>query len=811
MQSLKDEVQEILNKGLGRDLEVDEGVLRERLNQAVFQSLRPATAVLSVLLVLIALANLYRPRAAAVPTFTVAMLSAALMVALNLALKYRPPAPRYANFLGVVVVGLLLLQRTVSFAFSLDMQETFSFIAILIGAGFVLLSTRWLALVVVVMSVVWTGGAIQAVPLSEWWPYALRMASIIALTWIIHETRLRALRQQEALRQQNQRHTAELERQALQLETLIAVGQDINAQLDLDTLLNDIVDLIQTRFGYYYVGVFLVDETGQYVVSRAGSGDAGKRLTREGFRLKIGEEGLIGWVAQNRQSLYVNDVSQDSRHVSTDIVPETNSELVLPLIVGENFLGVLDIQCDQRGAFAPTDVRVFQSLGDQVAIAIQNAFRYREERTRRLLTETLNTIGRALSQTLDRQEVLGLILQNLVKLVPFDRGSVMLQRNNATEIVAAQGFPPESNPLNISVPIRDNDVFDQLRGTKRPLIIANVLDRSDWHQVEGLPLARSWMGVPLIDADDKVIGMLSLTRETSVPYTEDEAQQAITFAGQAAVALQNARLYSRLAFAYEQLERLDRTKSDFITVASHELRTPLTVLKALSQILLKDPQIESDPSKHQMAEGIFESTVRLHEIVDSMIDMAKIDSEALQLHVTPFSIMQLLKTVASRYQDALDDRNLTLTVDVPPDFPKIEADQELLQKVFSNLILNAIKYTPDGGTITLTAQPASEDDEKVEIIVQDTGIGIDPRYHDLIFSKFYQTGEVALHSSGRTKFKGGGPGLGLAIAKGVVETHSGQIWVESPGYDEVHCPGSRFYVALPKQQPRRATEPKTFS
>lgn len=87
------------------------------------------------------------------------------------------------------------------------------------------------------------------------------------------------------------------------------------------------------------------------------------------------------------------------------------------------------------------------------------------------------------------------------------------------------------------------------------------------------------------------------------------------------------------------------------------------------------------------------------------------------------------------------------------------------------------------------------------MVVSDTGIGIDPRYQDLIFTKFYQTGEVALHSSGKTKFKGGGPGLGLAIARGIVQAHGGQIWVESPGYDEVKCPGSHFHVALPLHQP----------
>jgi signal transduction histidine kinase len=113
--------------------------------------------------------------------------------------------------------------------------------------------------------------------------------------------------------------------------------------------------------------------------------------------------------------------------------------------------------------------------------------------------------------------------------------------------------------------------------------------------------------------------------------------------------------------------------------------------------------------------------------------------------------------------------------------------------------MNAIKYTPDGGHICINARITNDEPEyaEVEVVVTDTGIGIAPQHHELIFEKFYQTGEVMLHSSGKTKFKGGGPGLGLAIARGIVEAHEGRIWVESPGYDETTFPGSKFYVRLP--------------
>ena len=154
---------------------------------------------------------------------------------------------------------------------------------------------------------------------------------------------------------------------------------------------------------------------------------------------------------------------------------------------------------------------------------------------------------------------------------------------------------------------------------------------------------------------------------------------------------------------------------------------------------------------------------------------------------------------------------MTLTVEPLDDLPAIKGDMDALKKVFLHLLVNAIKYTPDGGQIIISgrALPVGErglPDGGVELVVSDTGIGIDSDYHDLIFAKFYQTGEVAFHSSGKTKFKGGGPGLGLAIAKGVVETHGGQIWVESPGYDEDTCPGSHFHVVLPLTPPSAMIE-----
>jgi len=150
---------------------------------------------------------------------------------------------------------------------------------------------------------------------------------------------------------------------------------------------------------------------------------------------------------------------------------------------------------------------------------------------------------------------------------------------------------------------------------------------------------------------------------------------------------------------------------------------------------------------------------------------------------------------------ALQERGQTVKVDGLEDLPPLWADGNRLNQVFSHLIQNAIKYTPDGGHIRITGRVLDVEmppqDRTVEIVVADNGIGIAPDDLGRIFEKFYRAGDVLTHSNGRTKFKGAGPGLGLTIARGIVEAHGGRIWAESSGHDEQMRPGSQFHVVLP--------------
>ncbi|GAB4535778.1 MAG: hypothetical protein Fur0018_26250 [Anaerolineales bacterium] len=619
------------------------------------------------------------------------------------------------------------------------------------------------------------------------------------------------------------------QQRAQRLATASEVGRAISSVLEPDELFPLLAQVVQKSFGYYSVNVWLEDSQCQTVVLRAVAGrdlDVDAILDRK-ITLRLDQPSIVVDAIQRGVVRIVNDTQQSDEYLHLDEFPFTRSEMVVPLPGGDGLRGALDVQSDQPGVFTDEDRQLLQLLADQLSIAIRNAEAYRAERAQRQLAETMYYLGQALSSTLDLSKVLELILNRLGKLVHFDRAAVLLRDNDELEFAATRGFPQAHDSLQHRIPLRENDIFDEICRTMQPVVIPEVLKRADWQHTPGIPKARAWLGLPLM-YQKQVVGMVSLVRIHPRPYTIDEIALASMFAGQAAVAIQNARLYaeikrvsgqledmvtertSKLQEAYHQLERMDRTKSDFIQVAAHELRTPLTVMSGYAQMLLKDETVRQNEHFLELVDGIHTGTRRLHDIVNSMVDIAKLDGSALQLYPEPISLRLLIEMVAQKVEPALKERNLTLAMRDLKTLPPMEGDPDALRKIFHHLIENAIKYTPDGGKITIFGRyvPAGEgrlEKDGLEVLVEDTGIGISPEYQESIFTKFVQTGAVALHSSGKTKFKGGGPGLGLAIVRGLVEAHGGRIWCQSPGYDEQACPGSTFIVALPLRQGERAT------
>jgi signal transduction histidine kinase len=254
---------------------------------------------------------------------------------------------------------------------------------------------------------------------------------------------------------------------------------------------------------------------------------------------------------------------------------------------------------------------------------------------------------------------------------------------------------------------------------------------------------------------------------------------------------------NEVANVQQKLEQLDRSKSNFISVAAHELKTPLTLIEGYTSMLsdiissLEQKSGNIDP----LLQGVYTGIQRLRQIVDDMIDVSLIDNNMLSLNSQPIWISHILDLLQKNLDNFVQERRQKFELRKFTGGQEwLYADPERLYQAIQNLLTNAIKYTPDGGTITVDGRllPGF-----VEVTIADTGIGISPEDQILIFEKFGALGRADLHSSSKIKFKGGGPGLGLSIAKGIIEAHGGTIWVESEGHDEKACPGSTFHLLLP--------------
>lgn len=267
--------------------------------------------------------------------------------------------------------------------------------------------------------------------------------------------------------------------------------------------------------------------------------------------------------------------------------------------------------------------------------------------------------------------------------------------------------------------------------------------------------------------------------EISQLYTESE-QKLMDYAAE-------------VARANRELARLEQAKTDFISIAAHELKTPLTLIQGYVNILR---ELDVDQRVVSFIDGIYRGSQRMGTIIDDMLDLSALDTNQLNLVLEPVSIRSMIELVIAQQGGALTERNQTIeTVDLDS-LPRVEVDPARLHQIFNQIISNAIKYTPDGGTITVSGQTTLD---SVQVTVEDTGIGIAPEDRENIFEKFYRAGDSSLHSTGQTKFMGAGPGLGLAIVKGLVEAHGGRVWADSPGFDIHNNPGAAFHIMLPLQ------------
>ncbi len=432
------------------------------------------------------------------------------------------------------------------------------------------------------------------------------------------------------------------------------------------------------------------------------------------------------------------------------------------------------------------------------------------------LAQTLHEYTLAIGNIIDLEQLATVAVGTLSEVLEVRRGTLILvtEVGRQFRLQPMQGMgniPHEEITFDFQSP-----VVKHLREEQQPLFQHDLEHDPAFQDLP--PREQKWlqeMGmeihVPIL-VQSLFLGILAVGPPRSgEPFGQREQAFLTTMAQQTAVALQNARMFEDmrelnldiiqlnedLRRAKERMERLDQAKTDFLTIASHELRTPLTQVKGYSDVLAELSAARSI-SMEQVDEitcSISRAADRLEAIVKAMLDMSQIEVDALALLLVTTTLKSVMRIALEPWMEPIQLRQLHLVVEGVDDIPPIVADLQRLSQVFDNLISNAIKYTPDGGTISIRARQTNNACFKV--VVADTGMGIDPLDHELVFDKFFRACSPDHHSSGIFKFKGGGPGLGLSIARGVVEAHNGRIWVVSEGYDEERCPGSAFHVVLP--------------
>ncbi len=248
---------------------------------------------------------------------------------------------------------------------------------------------------------------------------------------------------------------------------------------------------------------------------------------------------------------------------------------------------------------------------------------------------------------------------------------------------------------------------------------------------------------------------------------------------------QNLAVANReLELANKKLKELDQLKSDFISVVSHELRTPLTSIKAFTELIIMKPRMTGE-KRNRLLTIINNETDRLARLINDILDLTKIEAGKLSWHVTRVSLSEIIRNSVNSMQSLADNKSLSIIMNVPASLPTLYGDRDRLIQVITNILSNAVKFTPDGGTISINAFTENDPRYQIMVKISDTGVGIPSRDFDVIFEKFRRSGDVlTTHAEGT--------GLGLAITKQIVEYHGGRIWAEStPGK------GSSFSFILP--------------
>jgi signal transduction histidine kinase len=480
------------------------------------------------------------------------------------------------------------------------------------------------------------------------------------------------------------------------------------------------------------------------------------------------------------------------------------SAIAVPIVRDGLPIGSIALTRAQAGILPDRQIELLKTFADQAVIAIENTRLFEEvqARTKELTdalefqtatSEVLNVISRSQAEL---QPVLDAIVNTATRLCQAEYAFIWKLEGKIFQLAAMNGIHAEFAAFaKANLPVLDRStsagrcVLD-----KRIIHIPDVLADPEyhWHGDEGQRTGdyRTLLAVPLL-RDDIPFGAFALLRRAISPFTDKEIELVTTFADQAVIAIENVRLFDEIVQKSRELEIASQHKSQFVANMSHELRTPLAAILGFAE-LIQEGFYGPLPDKSMDALTRIRSNGKhLLGLINSVLDIAKIESGQFTLNMSEYALESVVETVRAATESLAQNKKLTLTTCVDKSLPVGLGDEQRLTQVLLNLVGNAIKFT-DAGEVCVTAKAING---HFSVSVADTGPGIPEQEQKRIFEQFHQI------DSSLTKAKGG-TGLGLAIAKQIVELHGGRIWVEStPGK------GATFQMEFPTHAELRKSAP----
>ncbi|MCP4427570.1 MAG: HAMP domain-containing histidine kinase [Chloroflexi bacterium] len=409
------------------------------------------------------------------------------------------------------------------------------------------------------------------------------------------------------------------------------------------------------------------------------------------------------------------------------------------------------------------------------------------------------SVSRQMAGMRSLEPLLSYTVDEVLKLVGAERGYIILKQLDGTLDVKTMR-DKDGNNLTGAADKISHSIFEEVVHSGSSLVLGNALTNPRFGKARSVMYLqlRSIMCAPLITRDSVIGAVYVENRAVRGRFREADVAPLELLANQAAVAIENADLIENLETLNERLRVLDDLKSNFILLVSHELRTPLTVVTTYSQLM--EAVIEQNdlaalhPQLTRTKDNLRDAIQRMRQTVEEIIHVFRISSGRLKLAGQQTDLGSIVNQVTDDLAPTCADRDLTVRVQDMDELPLVMADSRQLVTVFTNIIGNAVKYTPDGGEIHVYGRSL---DNAVEISIRDTGIGIPIAEQKSVFDLFHTLGSLKNHSTSKSAFGGGGFGLGLPIAKGIIEVHGGSIRLESPGHDPDTLPGTICTVTLP--------------